>query len=68
MSQRRRAKLWGLALLVWALIAVFGLGVLDLEPQLRPAGAYEPSLIGQTVGVVVFLLIARKYMLTKGWW
>jgi len=67
-SQKRKEKIWGLVLVIWSLIAVFALGMLDLEPQIRPVGSYEPPLIGQVVGVVVFLLVAKKYATLKGWW
>jgi len=64
----KKARFWGIILLVWSFVAVFALGILDLEPQFRPVGSYEPLLIGQVVGVIVFFLIARKYMIIKGWW
>jgi len=67
-KSNKKAKFWGALLAVWALVAVFFLGILDLEPQIRPVGNYEPSLIGQLIGIIIFLLLARKYLVVKGWW
>ena len=64
----KKARFWGIALIIWFFVAVFALGVLDLEPQIKPVGSYEPLLIGQIIGAIVFFVIAKKYRTLKGWW